>query len=69
MFSPIQFAMQMIQRNPQISNNPTAQQYLQIIQNGDSTKGEQIADNILKSYGMNREQGINQALGFFGFKR
>lgn len=69
MFSPIQFAMQMIQRNPQISNNSIAQQYLQIIQNGDSTRGEQIANNILKSYGMNREQGINQALGFFGFKR
>lgn len=69
MFNPMQFAMQMIQRNPQISNNPTAQQYLQIIQNGDSTRGEQIADNILKSYGMNREQGINQALGFFGLKR
>ena len=69
MFNHMQFAIKMIKRNPQISNNPTAQQYLQIIQNGDNTRGEQIADNILKSYGMNREQGINQALGFFGFKR
>lgn len=44
MFSPIQFAMQMIQRNPQISNNLTAQQYLQIIQNRLDAKDAKIAE-------------------------
>lgn len=69
MFNPMNFAMQILQRNPQVSNNPTAQQFLQVIQSGDSAKGEQIANNILKSYGMSREQGVNQALGFFGLRR
>lgn len=40
MFDPAKFAMQMIQNNPQVMNNPMAKQYLEIIQNGDSAKGQ-----------------------------
>lgn len=52
MFDPAKFAMQMIQNNPQVMNNPMAKQYLEIIQNGDSAKGQEVANNILKTYGM-----------------
>lgn len=52
MFNPAKFAMQMIQNNPQVMNNPMAKQYLEVIQNGDSAKGQEVANNILKTYGM-----------------
>lgn len=42
-FNPGQFAIDMLNRNPQVANNPRAQDLLQVIQNGDSVKGEQIA--------------------------
>lgn len=56
MFDPAKFAMQMIQNNPQVMNNPMAKQYLEIIQNGDSAKGQEVANNILKTYGMTKDQ-------------
>lgn len=58
MFDPAKFAMQMIQNNPQVMNNPMAKQYLEIIQNGDSAKGQEVANNILKTYGMTKDQAM-----------
>lgn len=46
MFDPAKFAMQMIQNNPQVMNNPMAKQYLEIIQNGDSAKGQEVANTL-----------------------
>lgn len=37
------FAMRMLQSNPQIANNPNAQQMVNAIRNHDSTAGQQIA--------------------------
>lgn len=42
-FNPGQFAINMLNQNPQVANNPRAQELLQVIQNGDSAKGDQIA--------------------------
>lgn len=69
MFDPAKFAMQMIQNNPQVMNNPMAKEYLQIIQNGDSVKGQEVANNILKTYGMTKEQALGQAAQFFHIPR
>lgn len=35
----IQFAMNLINRNPQIANNPMAQELIRIIQNGSEQRG------------------------------
>lgn len=67
MISPMQFLMAQIQQNPNLANNPQAQSYIQIIQSGDQKKGEEIAQNILKSYGMTKEQGMAQVKRFFHF--
>lgn len=67
MISPMQFLMAQIQQNPNIANNPQAQSYIQIIQSGDQKKGEEIAQNLLKSYGMTKEQGMAQVKRFFHF--
>lgn len=57
-----------IQRNPNIKNNPQAQDYLNVIGSGDHKRGAEIADNLCKTYGMTREQAIAQAKQFFGIK-
>ena len=67
MISPLQFLMSQIQQNPNIANNPQAQNYIQIIQSGDQKKGEEIAQNLLKSYGMTKERGMAQVKRFFHF--
>ena len=67
MISPMQFLMSQIKQNPNITNNPQAQSYIQIIQSGDQKKGEEIAQNLLKSYGMTKEQGMAQVKRFFHF--
>ena len=67
MISPMQFLMSQIQQNPNIANNPQAQSYIQIIQSGNQKKGEEVAQNLLKSYGMTKEQGMAQVKRFFHF--
>lgn len=66
MNNPIQTLMSMlISRNPQMANNPQAQEMLQVIQNGDSVRGEEIARNLCKSYGTTPEQAVGEARKFF----
>lgn len=64
-FNPGQFAINMLNQNPQIANNPRAQELLQVIQNGDSAKGEQIANNLCNTMGVSKEQAIRDAKQFF----
>lgn len=61
----MQFAMQMIQNNPRIKNNPQAMNMIDVIQRGDSAQGQKIAENLCHTYGMTREQATQQAKQFF----
>lgn len=61
-----QWALNLISRNPNIANNPRAQEYIKIIQSGDSKKGEEIANNLCQTYGMSKEDAIKNAKQFFG---
>lgn len=65
MITPMQFLQNAMQQNPNIANNPQAQNFLQILQSGDTQKGQQVAENLLKTYGMTKEQGMNQVHNFF----
>ncbi len=65
MMNPMQYAMNMIQQNPQIMNNPMAQNYISVIQSGDAQRGQQLAENICKSYGMTPQQALQKAKQFF----
>lgn len=62
------FAMNLLQRNPNMANNPRAQQLLQMIQNGDSAQGEKMAENLCETYGMTKDQALTEAKKFFGIK-
>ena len=62
------FAMGMISRNPKVANNPRAQQLISVIQNGDSAQGEKIAENLCQTYGVTKEQALDDAKKFFGIR-
>ena len=62
----IQFAMNMLAKNPNIANNPRNAEMFSAIQNGDQAKGEQIARNLCESYGVTPEEAMKQAKSFFG---
>lgn len=64
--SIMDFAMGMISRNPKVANNPRAQQLISVIQNGDSAQGEKIAENLCQTYGVTKEQALDDAKKFFG---
>ena len=65
--NPMNFVMNMIRNNPQFANNPQAQEWLQVIQSGDKARGEEIANNLLNSMGMTKEQAMQEASKRFGF--
>lgn len=62
------FAINLLQRNPQFSNNPQAQKLMEIIQNGDNQQGEKMAENLCETYGMTKDQALTEAKKFFGIK-
>lgn len=59
------FAMTLLSRNPQIANNPTAKNMIDVIQSGDSKKGQEIAQNLCDTYGVSKEDAIGRAKQFF----
>lgn len=58
-------ALNLLMQNSNVANNPNAQEFIQVIQNGDSVKGEQIAQNLCDTYGMSKEDAIRNAKSFF----
>ena len=65
MFDLKNMAMNLLAKNPAITNSPQAQNYLGVIQNGDSARGQQIAENLCQTYGISRDEAIRQAKQFF----
>lgn len=65
MFNPMQTIINAAMNNPNVQKSPFAQEGLGAIFNNDSKKGEELANNILASYGLTKEQGIEQARKFF----
>ena len=65
MFDARQFAMNFMSQNQNLPNNPLVQQYASLIQGGDAKRGEEVANNILKSYGISKEEGMQMAKQFF----
>lgn len=55
----------LLKRNPNIANNPMNKAMLDAIQNGDADKGEELANNLCRTYGVTREQAVAQAKQYF----
>lgn len=60
------FALNMINENPNVVNNPNAKEFLNVIRNNDDVRGKQIAQNLCDSYGLTTDQAVQQAKRFFG---
>ena len=60
-----QFAINLLRNNPNVAKNPQAQEMLKVIQNGDSQRGQIIAENLCKTYGITKEDALTQAKQFF----
>lgn len=56
-----EIASRMIQNNPNIQSTPWAPSAINAILNGDAKTGEQIANNLLQSMGMTKEQALDLA--------
>ena len=61
MIDPRQFAMAALNANPKYKNSPMGKQLMNCLQNNDNAAGEQLANNILGTYGLTKEQGTQQA--------
>ena len=59
------FALNLIQQNPALQNNPNAKEMIEVIRSGDTARGEQIASNLCKTYGVDKDQAVQQARSFF----
>lgn len=57
----MQFAMNNLQNNPQIQSSEMGQNFMNILQTGNAKAGEEMANNILHSYGLSKEEAIRQA--------
>lgn len=57
----LDIASQLIRNNPNIQQSPFAQAGVIAILNNDAKTGEQLANNILKSVGMTKEQAMQIA--------
>lgn len=67
MNTPMQFLQNVLRNNPGVVNNPQAQNYINVLQSGDAQAGQRLAENLLNTYGMTKEQGMAQVRQFFHF--
>lgn len=65
MFDMRSFALNLLSQSPNIRSNPQMQDMLQVIQSGDSVRGQQIAENLCNTYGVSKEDAISNARNFF----
>lgn len=65
MNNPMSMLLNMAMQDSNIANNPRAQEMLQVIQSGDAQKGQQIAMNLCKTYGVSKEQAVGMATEYF----
>lgn len=69
MLDPMAMLDRVIQRNPAVAQNPQAKAYIDLLRSGDAAKGEEVANNLLKTYGIDRDEALAQARRFFGGMR
>ena len=66
--TPKQLAMLLMRNNPNIANNPQAQEMLDIIDKNDSQRGAVIAQNLCNTYGVTKEEAVAQAKRYFNIQ-
>lgn len=59
------YAMNMISQMPAVQSSPWAQAGIQAIQNGDTSAGVELANNLCQTYGISKEDALAQAAQYF----
>lgn len=59
------FANQLLDKNPQVANNPQNQALVQAIRNRNPQEGQRIAQDICRQHGMLPTQALEQIGQFF----
>lgn len=54
-------AANLLRRNPNVANSPMGQQFLKILQTGDSAAGMAMAQNLCTSMGVTPEKAVEMA--------
>lgn len=52
-------------RFPNVANSPQGREFIRILNSGDVEAGKNMANNICQSYGVSREEAVNQSVNFF----
>lgn len=63
------YGRSMIQNNPNLRNNPEFAEMIDAIERGDATKGQELAQKILQTNGITKEQGLSMAFRKFPFPK
>lgn len=53
------FAIGLVQKNPDMANSPIGQNFIEALRNRDSQKGEELANNILNAQGIDKNTAMN----------
>ena len=53
------FAANIVENNPDMANTPIGQNFIEALRNRDSKKGEEMANNILKTQGLDKASAMN----------
>lgn len=63
------YGRSMIQNNPNLRNNPQFAEMIDAIERGDATKGQELAQQILQTNGVTKEQALSMAFRKFPFPK
>ena len=63
--NPQQAIQSIIENNPNIQNNPLAQNAMKMYQNGDTKGLQNMAENMCKERGITVDQAKQQVMGMF----
>lgn len=63
--NPQQAIQSIIENNPNIQNNPLAQNAIKMYQNGDTRGLQNMAENMCKERGITVDQAKQQVIGMF----
>ena len=63
--NPHQAIQSIIENNPNIQNNPLAQNAIKMYQNGDTRGLQNMAENMCKERGITVDQAKQQVIGMF----
>lgn len=61
-----EYALDLLKQHPEKANTPMGKELLKVLESKDYSKGEQMAHNICKTYGVEEAKAVEAGKQFFG---